>query len=239
MGRMLQRLLEIDAYRMMALLALPVARELGPFLATCEAELNAITAALTGASEADEPALLERLTHLEAAIESRIAGNDFRFSAATAYWGLVQQRIAELRETRIPGLQTFREFIERRLAPAMNTCRTMDTRQESLSARAARANELLATRVDISHERQNQRLLESMDRRASVQLRLQTTVEGLSVAAITYYAAGLVGYLAKGAKAAGIYLDVEIATAISIPVIAIVAAYGVSRVHRMVARAGH
>lgn len=239
MGRMLQRLLEIDAYRMMALLALPVARELGPFLASCEAELNAITAALTGASEADEPALLERLTHLEAAIESRIAGNDFRFSAATAYWGLVQQRIAELRETRIPGLQTFREFIERRLAPAMNTCRTMDTRQESLSARAARANELLATRVDISHERQNQRLLESMDRRASVQLRLQTTVEGLSVAAITYYAAGLVGYLAKGAKAAGLYLDVEIATAISIPVIAIVAAYGVSRVHRMVARAGH
>jgi uncharacterized membrane-anchored protein len=239
MGRMLQRLLEIDAYRMMALLALPVARELGPFLAACEAELNAITSALTGASEADEPALLERLTHLEAAIESRIAGNDFRFSAAAAYYGLVQQRIGELRETRITGLQTFGEFIERRLAPAMNTCRTMDGRQESLSARAARANELLATRVDISHERQNQRLLESMDRRASVQLRLQTTVEGLSVAAVTYYAAGLVGYLAKGMKAAGLHVDAELATGISIPIIAAVTALGVSRVHRMVARSGH
>jgi uncharacterized membrane-anchored protein len=215
-----------------------LARALAPFLAECEAELNAITTALTGASEADEPALLERLTQLEAAIENRIAGNDFRFSAAAAYYGLVQQRIAELRETRIPGQQTFREFIERRLAPAMNTCRAMDRRQESLSARAARANELLATRVDISHERQNQRLLESMDRRASVQLRLQTTVEGLSVAAVTYYAAGLVGYLAKGLKAAGLHVDPELATALSIPLIAVVTALGVVRVHRMVARAG-
>jgi uncharacterized membrane-anchored protein len=238
MGRMLQRLLEIDAYRMMALLALPVARELAPFLATCEAELTAITSALTGASEADEPALLERLTHLEASIESRIARNDFRFSAATAYYGLVQQRIGELREARIAGLQTFREFIERRLAPAMNTCRTMDRRQESLSARAARANELLATRVDISHERQNQRLLESMDNRASVQLRLQTTVEGLSVAAVTYYAAGLVGYLAKALKAAGLHIDPELSVGISIPIIALITALGVSRVHRMVAREG-
>jgi uncharacterized membrane-anchored protein len=239
MGRMLQRLLEIDAYRMMALLALPVARELAPFLATCEAELAAITSALTGACEADEPALLERLTHLEASIESRISGNDFRFSAAAAYYGLVQQRIGELREARIAGLQTFREFIERRLAPAMNTCRTMDRRQESLSTRAARANELLATRVDISHERQNQKLLESMDNRASVQLRLQTTVEGLSVAAVTYYAAGLVGYLAKGLKAAGMHIDPELCVGISIPIIAAVTALGVSRVHRMVARSGH
>jgi len=239
MGRMLQRLLEIDAYRMMALLALPVARELAPFLAACEAELTAITSALTRACEADEPALLERLTHLEASIESRIAGNDFRFSAAAAYYELVRQRIDELRETRIAGLQKFREFIERRLAPAMNTCRTMDRRQESLSARAARANELLATRVDISHERQNQRLLESMDNRASIQLRLQTTVEGLSVAAVTYYAAGLVGYLAKALKAAGLHVNPELAIGISIPIIAAIAALGVSRVHRMVARAGH
>jgi len=115
----------------------------------------------------------------------------------------------------------------------------MDRRQESLSARAARANELLATRVDISHERQNQRLLESMDNRASVQLRLQTTVEGLSVAAVTYYAAGLVGYLAKGLKAAGMHINPELCVGISIPIIATVTALGVSRVHRMVARSGN
>jgi uncharacterized membrane-anchored protein len=239
LGRMLQRLLEIDSYRMMALLALPVARELAPFLTRAEAELTAITASLGGAREQDEPQLLERLTQLGASIESRIAVNDFRFGAAAAYWGLVQQRIADLREVRIPGLQTFREFIELRLAPAMNTCRTMEQREESLSARTARANQLLATRVDISHERQNQALLESMNRRASVQLRLQQTVEGLSVAAVTYYAAGLVGYCAKGLKAAGMHLDPEITVAICVPILAAVTALGVARIHRMVQRSGH
>jgi len=239
MGRMLQRLLEIDSYRMMALLALPVARELGPLLTQWEAELAAITAALTGAREEDEPGLLERLTHLGAAIENRIAMNDFRFGAASAYYGLVQQRIAELREVRIHGLQTFNDFIERRLAPAMNTCRTMEQRQESLSARAARANQLLATRVDISHERQNQKVLESMDRRASLQLHLQQTVEGLSVAAVTYYAAGLVGYCAKALKAAGVHIDPEITIGLAIPVIALVTALGVRKIRRMVSRAGH
>ena len=239
MGRMLQRLLEIDSYRMMALLALPEARALAPFLTRAEAELTAITAALGGAREEDEPQLLERLTQLGASIESRIAINDFRFGAAAAYYALVQQRIAELREVRIPGLQTFREFTERRLAPAMNTCRTMEQREESLSARTARANQLLATRVDISHERQNQALLESMNQRASVQLRLQQTVEGLSVAAVTYYAAGLVGYCAKGLKAAGLHIDTELTVGMSIPIIAAITALGVAKIHRMVERSGH
>jgi uncharacterized membrane-anchored protein len=36
-----------------------------------------------------------------------------------------------------------------------------------------------------------------MDRRASIQLRLQETVERLSVVAISYYAVGLLAYAAK------------------------------------------
>jgi len=235
-GRMLQRLMEIDTYRIMGLLALPVARELAPFLKRGDEELAAITAALTTASERDEPVLLERLTLLAASIENRIASNEFRFGAAVAYYGLVQRRIAELREVRIPGLPTFLEFTERRLAPAMNTCQTMAHRQESLSARVARANELLATRVDITREGQNQALLASMDRRAKVQLHLQQTVEGLSVAAFTYYVVGLVGYLAKGLKAAGIHLDVELTMGISLPIIAIVAALGMQQIRRMISR---
>ncbi|MBS0394740.1 MAG: DUF3422 domain-containing protein [Proteobacteria bacterium] len=236
-GRMLQRLLEIDSYRMMALLALPVARELAPYLDAREAELAEIATALTRATEADEAGLLERLTHLEAEIESRVAGNDFRFGAASAYHDLVRRRIAELREVRIQGLPTFREFTERRLEPAMATCRTMAARQEALSARVARANELLATRIDISHERQNQALLESMDRRARVQLRLQTTVEGLSVAAFTYYVVGLVGYLAKALKTAGAALNPELVMGLSIPLVALVAGYGIHKIRHMVARA--
>jgi uncharacterized membrane-anchored protein len=231
-GRMLQRLFEIDSYRLLALLALPVARDVLPFLLECENELSALTAALTTATEQDEPALFGRLTRLEASVENVIAANDYRFGAAMAYYELVQRRIDELRELRIQGLQTFREFTERRLAPAMNTCRTAMQRQESLSARVARANQLLSTRVGISRERQNQALLESMDRRAEAQLRLQQTVEGLSVAAITYYVVGLVGYLAKALKGAGMPIDAELAVGASIPVVALGTWYLTRRVRK-------
>lgn len=231
-GRMVQRLLEIETYRMMALLALPVAQQLSPYLATAERELSQITLLLAESTETDEPHLLDRLTRLEAGIESRESENAYRFGAATAYYELVQRRIDELREQRIQGLQTFREFTERRLAPAMNTCRAAAVRQESLSQRVARATQLLSTRVDVSREKQNQAVLESMNRRAAAQLRLQQTVEGLSVAAITYYIVGLVGYAAKGAKAAGVNLNPEIAMAVSIPIVLLLGIYGLRKVRK-------
>lgn len=233
-GRSVQRLLEIDTYRIMALLALPVARGLTPFLTEHEQELANIAATMSGAGPSDEPSLLDRLTDLEAAIESRYSENHYRFSAATAYYDLVQRRIGELREERIQGLQMFREFTERRLAPAINTCLATASRLESLSKRVSRASQLLSTRVNISRQRQNQALLESMNRRAKLQLRLQQTVEGLSVAAITYYIVGLVGYAAKGAKSLGIAANADLIVAISIPVVVFMVAYGVRRLRRIV-----
>ncbi len=149
----------------------------------------------------------------------------------------MQRRIQELREVRIQGLQNFQEFTERRLAPAMNTCRSVAARIDSLSQRIARATQLLSTRVDVSRERQNQQVLESMNRRAEAQLRLQQTVEGLSVAAITYYTVGLVAYGAKGLASAGLPINVELAVALSVPVVALVALLGLRRVSRMVSSA--
>jgi len=235
-GRIVQRILEIDTYRMMALLALPVAQTLAPLITGYERELSAVTAVLESAGEDDEARLLDRLTRLEAQIESGGAENHYRFGAAAAYYELVQRRIAELREIRIPGLQTFGDFTGRRLAPAMNTCRAVAERQESLSQRVARANQLLATRVDLTRERQNQALLESMDRRAKAQFKLQQTVEGLSVAAITYYVVGLIGYAAKGAKVLGWNVNYELAMALSIPIVAGLAAFGIHHVRRFVTR---
>lgn len=237
-GRMLQRLFEIDTYRLLALMALPIARDVLPQLLRWEEELSSLTGALTTATELDEPALFDRLTRLEAAVENVIATNDYRFGASTAYYGLVQRRIGELREIRIQGLPTFSEFTERRLAPAMSTCRTAVDRQESLSARVARANQLLSTRVGISRERQNQTLLESMDRRAEAQLRLQQTVEGLSVAAITYYVVGLVGYLAKAMHGAGLHVQPEIAMGISVPLVAVLVWAMLHRVRRRLTARG-
>lgn len=235
-GRTLQRLFELDTYRIMALLALPVARELGPFLTQCERELSEVTTVLSKSREEDEPALFDRLTRLEAEIETRESANDYRFGAAAAYYELVLRRIAEMREQRLPGLQTFLEFTERRLAPAMATCRTVVTRQESLSARVARANQLLSTRVAITRERQNQALLESMDKRARAQLVLQETVEGLSIAAVTYYIVGLVGYVAKGLHEAGAHVVPEVAQAVSVPIVVVLVAVGIGRIRRLLKR---
>jgi len=219
-GRLAQRLLEIETYRMMALLAFPVAREAAAPLGEAERRLAAITERMVAMGLSDEGALLDDLMHLAAEVEQRDATTRFRFGAAQAYFGLVRQRIAELREERIPGVQTIEEFMERRLAPAMATCSSAARRQEELSARIARAGQLLRTKVEVALERQNQSLLESMNRRARLQLRLQQTVEGLSIAAITYYAAGLVGYLAKAAKSLGVALDADLAVAVAIPLIA-------------------
>jgi len=217
-GRTMQRLFEIEAYRMMALLALPIAREQSARATTVETELASLTAAIAADAGEDE-ALLHSVSRLAAEVESALAATQFRFGARLAYHELVQTRIGELRERRLPGTQTVEEFMARRFAPAMATCATVEQRLQRLSERVAQASTLLSTRVDIAREQQNQNLLASMDRRARLQLRLQQTVEGLSVAAIVYYAAGLVGYVGKAMKNRGVAVDPDLLIALSIPVL--------------------
>lgn len=236
-GRYVQRLCEVETYRMMALLAFPIARAVAPALTEAEARLAHIIERMTDPGDADEARLLDDLTRVAAEVERGAAQGRFRFGAAAAYDGLVRQRIAELREERLPGVQTIAEFMERRLAPAMATCASVARRQDELSARIARASQLLRTRVDVALERQNQALLVSMDRRAKLQLRLQQTVEGLSIAAITYYGAGLVGYVAKAAKSLGASrLEPEAAAGLAVPLIAFALWRGLKRLRR---RLGH
>jgi uncharacterized membrane-anchored protein len=238
-GRVVQRLLEIETYRMMALLALPLAREVSPEVARAEDELAAAVAAMSGSEGIeDERALLRRLTRLAADIEALTARTRYRFGAARAYRALVDQRIVELKEQPMAGLQTIAEFMDRRLVPAMRTCESVAQRQEALSERVARASELLRTRVDIALEGQNRDLLRSMNRRAKLQLLLQETVEGLSVAAITYYVLGLVAYLAKGAHGFFPNLDVDLVPALTLPVALALVWWGVRRVRRRVTRRG-
>jgi uncharacterized membrane-anchored protein len=230
-GRMIQRLFEIEAYRMMALLALPVARRMSPRILAIERSLATLTDGIARDDGTDEQ-LLHDLTRLAAEVESGVAATQFRFGACRAYHELVVTRIRELREERIPGIQTIEEFMARRLTPAVNTCSTVSQRLTNLSDRVAQASGLLSTRVDIARERQNQALLSSMDRRAKLQLRLQQTVEGLSVAAISYYVASLVGYVAKGVKTVGVPLDPDLVTAVTIPVVAVVGLWVVRKVRR-------
>ncbi|MDF1750269.1 MAG: DUF3422 domain-containing protein [Alphaproteobacteria bacterium] len=227
-GRVAQRLLEVAAYRNFALLGLPAAREVGPELTQIDgglAKLTAETAALVEAGPDGaanrESELLIQLMQLSAEIERLNSRHSYRFSASRAYFALVRSRLTELREERVEGYQTIQEFLDRRLGPAMRTCESVEDRMADMSRRASRAANLLRTRVDFMLERQNQGLLSSMDRRAKMQLRLQQTVEGLSVAAITYYAVGLVGYAAKGLAEFGVPIYPPLVQGVAVPVIAI------------------
>ena len=234
-GRVLQRLFEIEVYRLLALLALPIAQGLSPRVVAIETALAELT---TGIAREDgrEEALLHDLTGLAAEVEQGLSSSQYRFGACRAYSQLVDTRIAELRETRLPGLQTIEEFMARRFSPAVATCATVSQRLHDLSERVAQASSLLATRVGIARERQNQALLASMDRRARLQLRLQQTVEGLSVAAIAYYAVGLVGYLAKGAKAGGVPINSDLVSGLAVPLLAAAVFVAVRRARRRLHR---
>ena len=230
-GRISQRLLEIETYRLMALRGLPLAKALAPALHEAESTLTQVTAQLEDAQASDQ-ALLDKLTALAARVERATAEHGYRFSATQAYDALVRQRIAELRETAIAGTQTIGEFMQRRLSPAIATVAATSQRLAALSQRVERAGALLRTRVDIAHEAQNQALLAKLTRGQELQLRLQTTVEGLSIAAISYYVVSLLLYGAKAAKAAGLPLNPEIAAGVLIPPVVWAVWQATRRIHR-------
>lgn len=217
-GRISQRLLELETYRLMALRGLPVAKALGPMLAEAEGQLADITARLEHKAASDQE-LLDTLVSLAARVERATAEHVYRFSATRAYDTLVGQRIAELREQPVSGTQTLGEFMQRRLSPAMATVAATAQRLASLSERVSRTSALLRTRVDIATEVQNQQLLEKLTRGQALQLRLQSTVEGLSIAAISYYVVSLLVYGGKALKAAGVPINPEIAAGALIPLV--------------------
>ena len=193
-GRVVQRLFEIETYKSLALLAVPRARALGATLGDMDRQLSNLVGAMRE-GDAQTETTLDGLLQIASELETMLAQSNFRFGARAAYEALVNQRIKILRETRFMGLQTIGEFMMRRFDPAMRTCVAVERRMEVMAERARRAGDLLGTRVNVQRAAQNQTLLESMDQRAALQLRLQRTVEGFSVVAISYYAVNLVSYL--------------------------------------------
>ena len=232
-GRLIQRLLEIETYRMLAMLPLPITRTIIPQLARADQRLAEITANSVEAScIEDEQRLLYELTKLAAETERLSAQTSHRFNASRAYYDIVKLRITELREERIEGLQMLQEFMIQRLSSAMGTCELVHFKLEILSTRLERATALLRTRVDLSMEAQIRDLLKSLDQRAHLQLRLQETVEGLSVVVLSYYLLSILGYGFKALKAAGNDINVELLTGIAIPVVILVIFYGIKRLRK-------
>jgi uncharacterized membrane-anchored protein len=215
-GRLLQRLYEIETYRMMALLALPIARRMGRELDDIHSSLQSLMQSMdVQATGSDDSQLLVKLTHLAVRVEA-LSGSGGRFSASRAYEKLVLARIQELREERIEGMPMIQEFMERRFAPAMETCRSVWSRHEQIAARIARAVDLLRTRVNLAQEKDVTRLLAGMERTARNQLHLQHAVEGLSVAAISYYVLSLAAAAFKALHVLSFPIEPELAEGLAI-----------------------
>lgn len=216
-GRIVQRLCEVELYKTLSLLGLARVRALSGPMGEIDTRLSTMVSELTGGGGAEKT--LHDLLAISGELETMLVRNSFRFGASGAYEAIVDQRVAVMREERMAGYQTFAEFMMRRYDPAMRTVKSAERRLQALATRAARAGELLRTRVDVERSAQNQALLASMDRRADLQLRLQHTVEGLSVVAISYYAVSLATYLLLPLAEAA-HWPKSVLTAVLVPVVA-------------------
>ncbi len=226
LGRRLQRLIEMETYRTMALLALPRARQVSSELTQIESELEDLTILLRGSSDSpqqDDEALFEQLSSLSERTNIIATNTRYRFSASRAYSTLFQQRVESLEEEKVGDLQTMSGFLRSRLEPAMATVESTAKRQQTLNDDLSRALVLLRTRIELNLNKGNQALLQSMDRRHHQQLKISQTVEGLSIVAITYYAMGLLSYLLKAvAKQSWMPLSATMLTAISVPFVLLI-----------------
>ena len=234
-GRVARRITEVEIYRMASMLAFPVAKSLSGPLRNAEAELSELSKEISVAQNQEDVAthqdgeFLERISSLASRIEEWISEHGLRFTAAEAYSQLAAKNLEELSESPLPGVQTLSEFMERRFAPAMSTCSWTQRRLRELSDRISRTTQILRTRIEFVNESQTQELLASMDRRAKIQLRLQETVEGLSVLVLTYYAVSLIIYMAKGVKELGLMVPAELIGGASAPIIA----YGIYALNKL------
>lgn len=231
-GGLVLRLLEIETYRCFALLGLPLSRRITPTVRDAENRLTGIMSVMSTSSGLDtNRELLDEITSLAARIEAEAATANYRFAASAAYDGIVQQRLEVIGEKAFGGWPTLGDFLARRLNPAMRTCQTLNARLLDLNNKLSRAANLLRTRIDVEIEQQNRDLLAAMSERTRLQLRLQQTVEGLSVAAISYYVASLLHYMFESASH---YwpVDATVVTGISIPFVVIVLAILLARIKR-------
>jgi uncharacterized membrane-anchored protein len=219
-GQLARRLLDLETYRLLALISLPLAKKIAPQLLDMDKKLAEILTVVTDLeSTKSERDLLEKLTKVEAQLETYRAETNHRFSATKAYHQLVKDRLEGIKEEQVEGVLSAGEFISRRLNPALRTCESVQIWMEDLSKRVERASDLMRTRVNLNLQEQNRSQLTAMNRRSKLQFRLQETVEGLSIAAISYYAIGLLSYLFSGFPLEQWGIDKSVLLACSIPVV--------------------
>lgn len=222
MGGLVQRVIEMETYRLLAQLSLPLAKKISPELSRMDRDLAKMLAEVPGLETTEAKRdLLYRLSSLSARLEAFRAETNYRFSATRAYHDLVITRLTNIKEVASEGHMTLADFMTRRLTPGLRTCESVQNWMEDLSRRIERAGDLMRTRVNITLQEQNKVLLAAMNRRGRIQFRLQETVEGLSVAAISYYTVGLLSYVLGGLPLDALHLSKPVALACLVPVVVI------------------
>jgi len=219
LGRLVQQLLQLDTYRLMATLGLPLAQAINSELNQLDLQLQQVTTCIALGKDSDDRELLTQVSEIAAKVEDFRSQSNYRFSATNAYYDVVLQRMEELKEDEICGHMTLQEFLMRRITPAVKTCQTAANHLEDISRRVTRASDLLRTRVEMVLQEQNQKLLKSMNRRAHIQMRLQQTVEGLSVAAISYYGMQLFESMLSTLPSLGVQYNHELVSGFAVPIV--------------------
>lgn len=229
LGRMVRRVYEIETYRVMALLGLPQARQLGPVLGGYDRKLVELTNRHVTTSAEEHKRLLDEISQLSAEVISAAAQTRNRFGATAAYAKIVEERIVELRETHVPGFQRFGIFVARRFKPAVRSCEATALRLEQLSHATMHLIDLLQTRIQVEIEVQNAVQIQAMAERAETQVKIQRAVEGLSIIAISYYLLSLIKVAFETADHAGLHIN-PVYMLISIPVVIGAVALAILRV---------
>ncbi len=219
-GRIAKRIIDVETYRMASLLGLTLVRELSGELKDLEQRADAISQAALGLKDAELNDLITRLSAIMSEATRLHSRVRFRFGASNAYNAIVESRLQLLDEKIVDDRQTLQGFIEHRLSPAIKTINSFEKRLQELDSQLTSLMDLIRTWVDRNTQLQNQQLLQSMERRARQQVHISQAVEGLSVAAITYYAVGLFATAVKSLP--DLPLPKDTITALSIPVIAFV-----------------
>jgi len=194
-----RRLLEIETYRTLALLALPLARSVTPELLASERDLAGAVTSIGEARSLDlAQASLDALHELSVRSNALIERTNYRFAASRAYGAILRHRLDHIREVPIRPASALTNYLGNRIDPALATVDAAEKRQLALSEKIERAIELLDTRIGLDIQSQNRGILGAIANTSSSQLRLQRTVEGLSTIAISYYFLGILSYVLTG-----------------------------------------
>lgn len=212
-----RRLLEIETYRTMALMGLPLARQASPDLRFAETELTALIGSLAEVNTTDEAqAALVALNSLSVRAGQISERLSYRFAASQAYGGVLRARLEGLKEDTTAVGSRLSTYLANRVEPALATCMAIEKRLSVLSDKIERAIGLLDVRLELEMQVQNKAVLETIAKTAHSQFQLQRTVEGLSTIAISYYLLGILSYVMAG-PLGELHFDKTLALSIAAP----------------------